>query len=190
MLRQQIPFFSQIPLYATKIKGEGSNLSQGPTTTKLLSSPKTLTKLAPVAAIVMSSPKTGPMSKEETKSDLLKGQKSPRLNELNTEVIRLPNTIKKASETAKGKSSSDVVKSPSLFLRSIANELSGEQIFCECGNVCEGSNTLCASCIKSKETIEHSGFLYIKSKEAKLKRYYYKLLNKELYCIFLLNLYE
>jgi hypothetical protein len=181
-----VPFFKQISLYATKIKGEDF---QTPTTSKMLSSPKTLTKLAPVATIVKNSPRINPLNKEEqkfrqttSKMGDLKGQKSPRSQDLNTEVVRLPNTVKKSQ--GKG-NSTGVVRSPSLFLRSLSTELAGEQIYCECGNICEGTNTLCPNCLKAAETIEKSGVLSIKSKEGKIKKYFYKLLNKELYCIIL-----
>lgn len=134
-----MPFFKQICLYATKIKGEDF---QTPTTSKMLSSPKTLTKLAPVATIVRNSPRINPVNKEEqkfrqtaSKMGDLKGQRSPRSQDLNTEVVRLPNTVK---TQGKG-NSAGVVRSPSLFLRSITSELSGEQIYCECGNICEGT---------------------------------------------------
>lgn len=182
-MRQQIPFFKQIPLYAKKIRGTENNDPESKSTIKVLSSPKMLTTFAPVASLIKNSPKgTETVSKEEIK----KSHKLSKLfneggEELNAEVVRLPNSIKNAKSVSESKNT-NLVRSPSLYLRSINAELSGKQNFCECGNVCEGSNILCPICLKSKETIEYSGYLYVKSKEKKLKKYYYKLLNKELYC--------
>lgn len=104
---------------------------------------------------------------------------------MNTEVIRLPNAIKvNRSVLQKAKEEkSDMLKSPSLFLRDTSKDAAGGLIYCECGNPCEGGSTMCTVCMKSKETIEYSGYLYLKTKSTKLKRYWYILLNKELYCI-------
>ena len=104
---------------------------------------------------------------------------------MNTEVIRLPNAVKvNQSVLQKTKEvKSDLLKSPSLFLRdSSAKDIVGSLLYCECGNSCDGESTVCSTCLKSKETIENTGYLYLKAKSTKLKRYWYILLNKELYC--------
>lgn len=103
---------------------------------------------------------------------------------MNTEVIRLPNAIKvNLSVQQKTKEEkSELLKSPSLYLRDTSKESAGGLIYCECGNPCDGDNTQCTTCLKAKETSEYSGYLYLKTKSTKLKRYWYILLNKELYC--------
>jgi hypothetical protein len=108
--------------------------------------------------------------------------------DLNTEVIRLPNSIRKAQPTQNQpkKDVNEIIRSPSLFLRDLSKEINGGQIYCECGNLCEGANNQCSSCLKGVENIELTGFLYMKTKETQFKRYWYKLLNKELLCISLL----
>ena len=107
---------------------------------------------------------------------------------MNTEVIRLPNTIRVPSQSVAQKvkdEKSDLLKSPSLFLRDTSNkDTVGGAIYCECGNPCDGDNTICTACSSSKTSIEHSGYLYLKAKSTKLKRYWYILLNRELYCKF------
>ncbi len=143
------------------------------------------------------SPKEGG-KEEDTKiepSKMMKAQHVPWIDaskaqdvllspNMNTEVIRLPNTIKvNRSVLQKAKEEkSDLLKSPSLFLRDTAKEAEGGMTYCECGNSCEPGNTMCAVCMKAKETSEYSGYLYLKTKSTKLKRYWYILLNKELYC--------
>ncbi len=225
-MRKQIPFYKQITLYAKKIKKADTKASHSPPTTKLLSSPKMLSKFAPVSPMIKRSPH-GPTKEglktssaltkfsanpsEETKekkpsagdepklepSKTMKAQHVPWIDaskakdivmspNMNTEVIRLPNTIKvNTSVLQKVKEDkSEMLKSPSLFLRDASKDPTGGIIFCGCGNPCEGDNTLCPSCIKSRESIENSGYLYVKTKSTKLKRYWYLLLNKELYCTF------
>lgn len=73
-------------------------------------------------------------------------------------------------------------KVSSLYFRENSQDAAGGVIYCECGNVCEGENTLCATCMKSTDSKEYSGFLYLKKRSGNLKRYWYSLINKELYC--------
>jgi hypothetical protein len=215
-MRKQIPFYKQIPLYALKIKKMLSKTPALKPRTILISSPKLLTKFAPVSPMIKHSSRfagksqlktssvlaklasnTGDIKKvEETKVKPSKGMLArhvplieptkdtvaPSPN-INTEAIRLPNTIKtnilaptKAPDTA------ELLKSPSLFLRGTGKSETAGMIYCECGNPCEGDSTLCDSCLKSKESVEYSGYLYLKDKVNQLKRYWYILLNKELYC--------
>ena len=227
-MRKQIPFFKQITLYAKKIKKVESKASHSPPTTKLLSSPKMLSKFAPVSPMIKRDIKgpvkeglktssvlaklTGnvaeeakgkgedkrPVTHDEAKveaSKTMKAQHVPWIDSskakdiimspnMNTEVIRLPNTIKvNQSLVQKIKDDkSELLKSPSLFLRDASKDSTGGVIYCGCGRPCEGDNTLCSECMRSKESVEHSGYLYVKTKSTKLKRYWYILLNKELYC--------
>ena len=57
------------------------------------------------------------------------------------------------------------------------------ELYCECGNICKNDQSLCKSCLEKQTTIEFSGYLSIFTKDH-LKRYWVRLLNKELYCIF------
>jgi len=186
--------------------------------TILISSPKLLTKFAPVSPMIKHSSRlaekstlktssvlakfavnTGDLKKiEEAKAkpskgmlarhtpliEPTKGKLVPSPN-INAEAIRLPNTIMPNSlAPTKAPDTAELLKSPSLFLRGTGkNEMEG-RIYCECGSPCEGENTLCESCLKSKESVEYSGYLYLKDKSNQLKRYWYILLNKELYCNF------
>lgn len=233
-MRKQIPFYEQLPLFAkktTKIDTQGQ--TNHPKSAKLLSSPKLLSKFAPVSSMVKRSPKPDLISKlkdheaakglsilaklsgpsEEIKTqktdqeeskikasktmiaqhvpwiDPTKAQELALSPNINTEVIRLPNVAKNTSPTQQKSKNvkADVMNSPSIFLRDAVHQANSLN-YCECGNVCEGDNTLCASCQKSKSSVEYSGYLYLKTKENKIKRYWYNLLNKELYCMFFINL--
>lgn len=55
-------------------------------------------------------------------------------------------------------------------------------LYCECGNVCEGDNSLCNKCLDKQKPIEFSGHLYTQVHSG-LKLCWIHLLNKELYCI-------
>lgn len=221
-MRKQIPFFKQIPLYAIKIRKIVSKTPALKPRTILISSPKLLTKFAPVSPMIKhcsrftgkSSLKTSSvlaklaantsnMKKvEESKAEDAKPMpskgmlarhvpwidqskaKSTSSPHINAEAIRLPNAIKTNSlAPTKAPDTAELLKSPSLFLRGTGKNETAGIVYCECGNPCEGENTLCESCLKSKETVEYSGYLYLKDKSAQLKRYWYILLNKELYCI-------
>ena len=226
LMRKQVPFYKQISLYSKKIKKTDNKGIHSPPTTKLLSSPKMLSKFAPVSPMIKRSPKA--MGKDGLKkssilekftarpedgkatavakdindepkleaSKMMKAQHIPWIDSsktqetlmspnLNTEVIRMPNATK-VSQTAVQKAKeekSDMFKSPSLILLdSSGKDEVGTLVYCECGNFCEGESTLCSACMKNKESIENSGYLYLKAKSTKLKRYWYILLNKELYC--------
>ena len=201
-----------------------------PKNAKLLSSPKLLSKMAPVSSMVKRSPK-GVLSKqatadatkiaanilnrlsgqaeeskktqqsesEESKNNASKTMKAlhvPWIDSnnaeklalspnINTEVVRLPNTSKTQPSVLQTiKNPNGVInKSPSVFLRDAAQDENSVN-YCECGSVCEGANTACLTCSqKIKTPVEYSGYLYIKKHETKLKRYWYSLNNKELYCM-------
>ncbi|MDR3547258.1 MAG: hypothetical protein P4M11_03090 [Candidatus Pacebacteria bacterium] len=55
-------------------------------------------------------------------------------------------------------------------------------VFCECGTRCEDSCTMCKACTQKHCPKEFSGFLYAREDHHHYERYWYKLLNKELYC--------
>ena len=218
LMRSQIPFYRQINLYAAKIKKIAPKTPSIKPTTKLLSSPKMLTKFAPVSPMIRHSPhfsgkakmkpdsilsklsgNPGKKKVEELKGKPSKGTLSnhkPYINatdssslttssDINTEVIRLPNTAKAGHKTeTEIPDASELLKSPSLFLRDTGKDEAKGIIYCECGNPCKEGNTLCENCLKSKESIEHCGYLYVQNESKQFQRYWYILLNKELYGIF------
>lgn len=98
---------------------------------------------------------------------------------LNTEVVRMSNSI---GITGKSKEiKKDLLMSPSLFLRETPREAMPGMNFCACGKQCLEGNIQCPNCMQTHEGTEFSGYLYNKSK-TKMKRYWYQLLNKELFC--------
>jgi len=127
----------------------------------------------------------GTLARHSPWIDKSKGKNAPLPADMNTEAIRLPNTTKANNNLltpTKAPGTSDLLKSPSLFLRGISRTEEKEVFYCECGNPCSGENNLCELCSKLKESKEYAGHLYVKEKNNQLKKYWYILLNKELYC--------
>lgn len=106
-----------------------------------------------------------------------KGKDIPLPADMDTEVMR----HSLAKKTSKEPDQSTL----SLYFRENSQDAAGSLIYCECGNVCESNKTLCSACSKANESKEYSGFLYLKKRSGDLKRYWYTLVNKELYCIFI-----
>lgn len=59
-------------------------------------------------------------------------------------------------------------------------------LYCECGSLCDLNETLCKECLEEQNCVEYSGHLFFYMNE-KLKPCFVRLLNKELYCIFIKN---
>ena len=55
--------------------------------------------------------------------------------------------------------------------------------FCECGTECTNEDKSCLECQLANGTKEMAGFLYIKKNDTQLERFWFQLINKELYCI-------
>eukprot|EP00826_Nyctotherus_ovalis_P024655 TRINITY_DN1902_c0_g4_i1.p1 TRINITY_DN1902_c0_g4~~TRINITY_DN1902_c0_g4_i1.p1 ORF type:complete len:222 (-),score=70.79 TRINITY_DN1902_c0_g4_i1:205-870(-) len=128
-------------------------------------------------------PSKGTLARHTPWLDKSKAKNTPPPTDMNTEAIRLPNTTKtNLLAPAKAPTTSELLKSPSLFLRGINRGEEKDVFYCECGNPCSGENNLCENCAKLKESVEYAGYLYLKDKASQLKRYWFILLNKELYC--------
>ena len=56
-------------------------------------------------------------------------------------------------------------------------------IFCKCGKLCKEAFNLCEECIASGKVHEAGGYLYLKRDQNNLDRFWFQLINKELYCI-------
>lgn len=215
-MRSRIPFYKQISLYALKIKKVVYKSPRLEPTTKLLSSPKLLTKFAPVSPMIRQSsrptvkPPSNPnsilnrlavnasASKDEEKTrargtlskytpwiDRSKAKNLPVPTDLNTEAVRLPNAKANLLAPTKTPTTAELLRSPSLFLRGIDRAEESKLVYCECGSVCTSGESVCEACVKGRESVEHSGYLYLKDKSSQLKRYWCILLNKELYCNFI-----
>jgi len=214
LIRSKIPFYKQVPLYALKIKKVIYKSPSPALTTKFLSSPRILTKFAPVSPMIRQNksnlnpnsilnrltinPSTFKEKKQEESKvkppkgrpsryilwiDNSKAKNSPLPTDMNTEGIRLPNSIKDTHSTSiKPPTTAEVVKSPSLFLKGISKTEEQQVLYCECGSLCKEGENLCDTCLKRTESVEYSGYLYVKEKNNQLKRYWYTLLNKDLYC--------
>ena len=103
---------------------------------------------------------------------------------INTEAIRLPNITKiNPSVMQKFKEAKlEVIKSPSCYLKNEHKDSYNNKICEKCENSCD-DDSVCHNCTDDNSLIEHSGYLYTKSKKGGLKQQWYILLNQELYCI-------
>ena len=112
------------------------------------------------------------------------------MSPLNTECIRLPNKTKvdlnslKAQKLSKGNIvvTRDITSTPTKFLKGDI-ETSPVVVYCECGKLLEKEKLKCPECSSGVKNPVHKGFLYLKKHDLdKIKKYWYYLLNKELYC--------
>ena len=128
-----------------------------------------------------------------------KGSKDSQLfqGELSGDVVRLSTHAKKVSQfyippvvsTEEGtpipEDMEDVkASSPVPSFETIptpANTISPFILYCECGNPCEGENSLCDKCLEKQKPIEFSGHLYAHVYSG-INLCWFRLLNKELYC--------
>jgi len=55
-------------------------------------------------------------------------------------------------------------------------------LFCKCGKICKKEFSMCDECIASGKVHEAGGYLYLKRDQNNLDRYWFQLINKELYC--------
>jgi hypothetical protein len=54
-------------------------------------------------------------------------------------------------------------------------------MFCGCGKECKESFSMCEECLNSGKMQEAEGYLYVKRDKNNLDRYWFKLVNQELY---------
>ena len=102
---------------------------------------------------------------------------------MSPEAVRLPNVRCSEGPSEQGSTSpTNLLKSPSLYLREPRKDSSKGVVYCECGNPCSDGTTQCVTCFQAQQPIEYTGYLYLKSKTKVLKKYWFSLLNKELYC--------
>jgi len=67
-------------------------------------------------------------------------------------------------------------------------DLSEEFIYCACGRICKNLTTgICEICSKENCVQEISGYLYVEKDEKNVDRYWFNLVNTDLYCIFIKN---
>ena len=55
-------------------------------------------------------------------------------------------------------------------------------MFCGCGKLCKQSFNMCEDCIAEGNMYDIGGYLYLKRDQTNLDRYWFHLVNKELYC--------
>lgn len=55
-------------------------------------------------------------------------------------------------------------------------------VYCVCGELCNGDNVQCNACLQKKKPIDYAGYLLARL-EFIFRPYWFRILNKELYCI-------
>jgi hypothetical protein len=203
-----VPLFEQISLNIQKNKKYDGKKCGSPVASKFLGSPKHLSKFLPVSHMVRQSALLTKLctSREEEKKGTfdekakevasvasatsvavedIKEKEDLSSPMIDPEAVRLPNMIKLNNSVLQKEKPGvcSLVRSPSLFLRGKTTRVSKETVYCECGNICDETKMLCSECSRQKETVELSGYLYLKTKSNQMKRYWYTLLNRELHCM-------
>jgi hypothetical protein len=116
------------------------------------------------------------------------------IKELNGEAVRVPRHQKKMSqffipkdtqteEAPRLLGSKEDIKEvpPEASKVPSAESVITVEVYCECGNLCETDNSLCASCRAKQKPIDFAGELFVKIDETNTLCWV-RLLNKELYC--------
>ncbi len=66
----------------------------------------------------------------------------------------------------------------------VIEDCKGDSVmFCKCGKICKEAFNLCEECIATGKLHEAGGYLYLKRDQNNLDRYWFQLINKELYCM-------
>jgi hypothetical protein len=66
----------------------------------------------------------------------------------------------------------------------VIEDCTGDSVmFCKCGKICKEAFNLCEECIATGKLHEAGGYLYLKRDQNNLDRYWFQLINKELYCM-------
>ncbi len=56
-------------------------------------------------------------------------------------------------------------------------------VYCGCGRICKPDANLCEECVSLEAPNEASGYLYVEKDERNMDRYWFNLINTDLYCI-------
>ncbi len=196
MLRQNIPFFEQVPLYASRVRHLGDRGRSTPEARRI-SSPKMLQQFSPVGRLIRRG------SKFASSTPKYSGEKDGSFSSLAADADHAPHTDNSAAEaddlpsnqTRPRLMSNPLVEKKetpakkSRFFQEAAqdwviDEAKAESVtFCRCGKICGEALNVCADCIAAGKVHEAGGYLYVKRDLINLDRYWFQLVNKELYCI-------
>ena len=212
MLRQKIPFYEQVPLYASEVKRIKKKTKSTVPSMKI-SSPKLLHQFSPVGRMIRRNSHHGTYAsargsavRDPIKNDVEKNASETVLPAVDKGPIRA--SADKLSKPQRQFSSPVVVKDPAgtipgataskkshFFQEAVQNTTewviedskSETVLFCKCGKICKESFSLCDECISAGKLYEAGGYLYLKRDQNNLDRYWFQLINKELYCNTLYN---
>ncbi len=206
MLREKIPFFEQVPLFAEKVKhlkDKPKRISQ----IRKISSPKVLSQFNPVGHVIRrnsyyeSRNSQTPSGEEKSGGEehsnfdvaveavpVAPPQSSSKVIGLTLEHKKLERRfsgpIKKLQESAHKKSRFFLEaeqKERPLMIEEIKDSTE-PVLLCKCGKLCLAPLNVCADCHANGQLHEAAGYLYLMRDARNLDRYWFQLVNKELYC--------
>ena len=192
MLRKQIPFYSQLCILISKLKKTLSTAKKIASPQRI-TSPKLLTQFSSVGRVIRrnvyvesllagndSSHKT--IEKPEASLDT-KAKKYLTFTECSlfqAAHLPLPEDPKAAPpvQTTTDKGTAPV--SPGI--EEEARNLQGVVVYCSCGRICKAGVGLCEECHLAERPLGAAGYLYVEKDEKNVDRYWFELINTDLYC--------
>lgn len=178
--------FQQVDFFRKKIQKTPEKMRE--VYVKKIATPKLLHTLIPISALVKRSNGFTKLKQECCETTECKeipneniGATSLKIQE-GCEATELPSfdsgVIRVVSETNFSNSSIKTFPNNKEDWKTSTSQV----VFCECGKEMTSFESSCSECEKRRSPMELSGFLYIKKNQTQLERYWFYLLNKELYC--------
>ena len=206
LLREKIPFFEQVPLFAEKVK-HIKDKSKRPPQIRKISSPKVLRQFTPVGHVIRRNSyyesRNSKTPSAEDKSGI--EEHSQPDHTLETPAVAAPQSsskcigqtlvhkqlerrfsgpIRKLQESAYKKSRfyQEAEGDISPLTIEETKDSSEPVLLCKCGKLCVAPLNVCAECHANGQLHEAAGYLYLMRDARNLDRYWFQLVNKELYC--------
>ena len=183
-----------------RIKKKGKTTVQ----TRKISSPKLLQQFSPVGRLIRRSSHFGSQAGSATKEPANEEKNASMNVDVTTNTSGSHNSetalhVIPAQPHQRQLSASNVVKKELVSKKSHFFQEAAQQsvswvieeakdhvdsiIFCQCGRICKEAFNLCEECIAAGKVLEAGGYLYLKRDQNNLDRYWFQLVNKELYCM-------
>ena len=187
-----------------RIKNKGKSISQA----KKISSPKLLQQFSPVGRVIKRNSYYGSQGIEPNPKETKAVDKNGSLNadpaaknqgeeSCNSESSYPKNHVQPLQRQMSASNvqivKKEVVAKKSHFFQEAAQQSpwvieeakdhAESIIFCKCGKLCKETFNMCEECIASGKVHEAGGYLYLKRDQNNLDRFWFQLINKELYCI-------
>lgn len=184
-----------MPLYATEVKHIKSGTKRKPVCRKI-SSPKVLQQFSTVGRIIRKSANrdSGRASGESANGNNVVRTPGNQTRSYTGTLDTFSNYQQKAdaitSKQLKEQNEGPVMKKSHFFREAnqkvtnwVIEDCKEEEsiMFCGCGKECKESFSMCEECLASGKIQEAEGYLYLKRDKNNLDRYWFKLINQELY---------